>query len=97
MTQVAGGSVQLSLDHSFTYMHYGKYQGLPDGLEGYVDERAEVALLTRNILIFGTDEDGAYKLEGVMRHLSQEKGKKGRTLGCARIFKHWRKKKKKKK
>ena len=58
--------MKLSLDHSFAYNHYGQYQGLPDGLGGFVDERAEVALLSRNILIFGTEEEGAYKLEGGM-------------------------------
>ena len=66
VTPLPGGSVNLSLDHSFAYNHYGQYQGLADGLGGYVDERAEVALLSRNILIFGTNEDGANKLEGVI-------------------------------
>ena len=64
MTLLSASRVQLGLDHSFQYMHYGQFQGLPDGLGGYVDERAEVALLSRRITIFGTAEAAPYDLEG---------------------------------
>jgi len=37
---------------------------VPDGFGGYIDETAEVALLTRNIVITGSDEAAPYNLEG---------------------------------
>ena len=64
VTPLLNNQVRLGLDHSFLFMHYGKYQGLADGLGGYVDERAEVALLSRRITIFGTAEAAPYNLEG---------------------------------
>lgn len=64
VTQVSATRVQLGLDHPFRYMHYGQYQGLVDGMGGYVDERAEVALLSRRIMIFGTAEAAPYDLQG---------------------------------
>lgn len=46
------------------YKHWGNLTGVTDGFGGYVDERAEVMLLTRNIVITGTEEPSPYQLEG---------------------------------
>ena len=45
-------------------MHYGNPYGIPDGFGGFVDERAEVALLNRTIVIRGLDEPAPYQYEG---------------------------------
>lgn len=49
-------------------MHYGEPNSLSDGFGGFVDERAEVALLDRNIVVMGTKEDEPYNLEGTVSH-----------------------------
>jgi len=54
----------LTLDKPLTYNHYGNPLGVPDGFGGYIDETAEVALLSRNIVVTGSDEAAPYGLEG---------------------------------
>lgn len=56
------GVTELRLNRPLRYNHYGRY--VPDGFKGAIDERAEVALLTRNIVIRGSVEQGPHKLEG---------------------------------
>lgn len=57
------GSI-ITLDGSLRWMHYGDPRGVPDGFGGYVDERAEVALLSRRIVITGEDEPPPHQYEG---------------------------------
>ena len=54
----------ITLDGPLMYDHYGTYNGLSDGFGGYVDERSEVMLISRNIQITGTDEPPPHDLEG---------------------------------
>lgn len=62
--QVGSNTWKLSLSKELQWNHWGDALGVPDGFGGYIDETAEVALLRRNIVIAGTDEGGAYSLEG---------------------------------
>eukprot|EP00271_Cylindrocystis_brebissonii_P022455 TRINITY_DN8652_c0_g1_i1.p1 TRINITY_DN8652_c0_g1~~TRINITY_DN8652_c0_g1_i1.p1 ORF type:complete len:1139 (-),score=148.93 TRINITY_DN8652_c0_g1_i1:828-4244(-) len=57
-------SVKFTLDRPLKYMHWGGNQTLSDGFGGFIDESAEVALLSRNIVIKGTEESGANSLQG---------------------------------
>ena len=52
----------ITLDKPLKYMHYGLTE--TDGFGGTVDQRTEVALLTRNIVITGTDEPAPSDLDG---------------------------------
>lgn len=54
----------LTLDKALQWSHWGNARGIPDGFGGFVDERAEVALLSRNIVITGVDEPAPYQYEG---------------------------------
>lgn len=54
----------ITLDGPLQWMHWGDARGIPDGFGGYVDERAEVALLSRNIVITGVDEPRPHQYEG---------------------------------
>ncbi len=58
------GEAIITLDSKVVYNHYGTKNGISDGFGGYIDERAEVMLLSRNIVIKGTDEPAPYDLEG---------------------------------
>lgn len=60
----APGTCEILLARPLTYNHFGDPRGVPDGFGGFIDETAEVALLTRNIVITGTDEPEPYNLEG---------------------------------
>lgn len=57
------GESIISLDKPLKYMHYGNADSLPDN-SGLLNERAEVALISRNIVITGTDEPSPFDLEG---------------------------------
>lgn len=52
------------LDKPLKYMHYGQPRSLDDGFGGFIDQRAEVALLSRNIVITGTKEAPPKQREG---------------------------------
>eukprot|EP00271_Cylindrocystis_brebissonii_P014265 TRINITY_DN35570_c0_g1_i1.p1 TRINITY_DN35570_c0_g1~~TRINITY_DN35570_c0_g1_i1.p1 ORF type:complete len:1629 (-),score=236.92 TRINITY_DN35570_c0_g1_i1:1352-6238(-) len=66
ITKVVKGtnSVNLTFSQPLKYMHWGNPGSLPDGFGGFVDQRAEVALLSRNILITGTEELYPYEYHG---------------------------------
>lgn len=53
----------ITLNKAVKYEHFGNAK-LSDGLGGYVDQRAEVALLSRNIQIKGMVEPPPYDLDG---------------------------------
>lgn len=57
------GSI-ITLSQALQWMHFGDPKGVRDGFGGYIDERGEVALLSRNIVITGTDEPAPYNYEG---------------------------------
>ncbi|CAI7846909.1 unnamed protein product, partial [Closterium sp. NIES-53] len=59
----SGGS-KIFLEKPLRLMHFGDPKGVPDGYGGFVDQRAEVALLNRTIAITGTDEPAPYHREG---------------------------------
>ncbi|CAI5492091.1 unnamed protein product, partial [Closterium sp. Naga37s-1] len=59
----SGGS-KIFLEKPLRLMHFGDPKGVPDGYGGFVDQRAEVALLNRSIAITGTDEPAPYHREG---------------------------------
>ncbi|CAI5458328.1 unnamed protein product, partial [Closterium sp. Yama58-4] len=59
----SGGS-KIFLEKPLRLMHFGDPKGIPDGWGGFVDQRAEVALLNRTIAITGTDEPAPYHREG---------------------------------
>ncbi|CAI5537597.1 unnamed protein product, partial [Closterium sp. Naga37s-1] len=59
----SGGS-KIFLEKPLRLMHFGDPKGVPDGYGGFVDQRAEVALLDRTIAITGTDEPVPYHREG---------------------------------
>jgi len=63
-SSTAPGSCEVLLARPLVYNHFGDPKGVPDGFGGYIEEAAEVALLTRNIVITGTDEPAPYSLEG---------------------------------
>lgn len=54
----------VTLDRNLRWMHFGDPKGVPDGFGGFIDERAEVALLSRNIVITGEDEPPPHQYEG---------------------------------
>lgn len=54
----------ITLDSRVNWNHWGEQFGIPDGFGGFIDERAEVALLSRNIMITGQDEPAPNQLEG---------------------------------
>lgn len=60
---------KITLNKAFTWMHFGDAKGIPDGFGGFVDERAEVALLSRNIVLTGVDEPPPYQYEGTCHGL----------------------------
>ncbi|MDQ3987493.1 MAG: right-handed parallel beta-helix repeat-containing protein [Actinomycetota bacterium] len=73
VTRVSGRSIEL--DEPLDYMHWGELQ--PYGAE-VVDERAEVGLLTRNIVIRGTDASSS---DGFGGHVMVMEGGRARVEG----------------
>lgn len=43
----------ISLDGPLRYNHYGQVNGLNDGFGGFIEERAEVMLLSKNNCHYG--------------------------------------------
>lgn len=70
VTSTGSGQSIISLRQPLKYKHYGTIHGLSDGFGGFVDERAEVLLLSRRIVITSTDEPAPYNLEGFSYLLS---------------------------
>eukprot|EP00271_Cylindrocystis_brebissonii_P008679 TRINITY_DN23152_c0_g1_i1.p1 TRINITY_DN23152_c0_g1~~TRINITY_DN23152_c0_g1_i1.p1 ORF type:complete len:1355 (+),score=152.80 TRINITY_DN23152_c0_g1_i1:1043-5107(+) len=56
ISKSVNGKTTISLDAAFVYMHWGDLKGLSDGFGGYIDQTAEVALLSKRIVIKGTEE-----------------------------------------
>lgn len=52
------------MNSRFQYKHFGDPRGLPDGFGGFIDERAEVGLLTRRIRISSPTEPEPNALHG---------------------------------
>lgn len=62
--QKMNSRTKISLDKELQYMHYGRPNSLSDGFGGFIEQRAEVALLDRNIKVTGTQEPAPFDLEG---------------------------------
>lgn len=59
---VRGSTIRL--ESAVKNKHIGDARAIPDGFGGFIDQRAEVALLSRNIQIQGLQEGAPYDLEG---------------------------------
>lgn len=58
------GHTWIRVKERLRWNHVGDPRGVSDGLGGAVHERAEVALLSRNIVITGVSETGDARFEG---------------------------------
>ncbi|CAI5505871.1 unnamed protein product, partial [Closterium sp. Naga37s-1] len=64
VTTFPNGTSLLTLSRALTYSHFGDPLGVPDGFGGYINERAEVALLSRTVTITSIPESSPYDREG---------------------------------
>eukprot|EP00271_Cylindrocystis_brebissonii_P021385 TRINITY_DN7575_c0_g1_i1.p1 TRINITY_DN7575_c0_g1~~TRINITY_DN7575_c0_g1_i1.p1 ORF type:complete len:1194 (-),score=130.61 TRINITY_DN7575_c0_g1_i1:1675-5256(-) len=64
VVSIGAGRSFITLSGAMRYMHYGSPNTLTDGFGGFLDQQAEVVLVSRNIVIMGTDEPSPYQLEG---------------------------------
>ncbi|GJP29908.1 hypothetical protein CLOM_g20367 [Closterium sp. NIES-68] len=64
VTTFPNGTSLLTLSRPLSYSHFGDPLGVPDGFGGYINERAEVALLSRTVTITSTPEASPYEKEG---------------------------------
>ncbi|CAI5467409.1 unnamed protein product [Closterium sp. Yama58-4] len=64
VTTFPNGTSLLTLSSPLAYSHFGDPLGVPDGFGGYIDERAEVALLSRTVTITSVPESSPYDREG---------------------------------
>lgn len=62
VTSTGNGKSIVSINGSLAYRHMGTIA--TDGFGNFVDERAEVLLISRNIVITGTDEPPPNDLVG---------------------------------
>jgi Ca2+-binding RTX toxin-like protein len=103
ITGVSVDGLTFTLDKPLAYMHYGETETVDNGLEGAefreweIDERAQVALLSRNVKIQGdgdTHEDGygghTMVMRGAEMHISgAEFYKMGQEGILAKYPLHW--------
>jgi len=73
ITEIGAGGIQLTLDRSLQFRHYGKksvYSKTSPPTSWVVDESAEVGLLTRNIRIQGDSSSVGSKIGGHMMSMA---------------------------